>query len=375
MKDKEIHILLISSWYPNKKQPFLGNFIQRKAELLAAKYKVTVINTISDSEIENTELSKNKTGNLSEITILHPRGKHIFKRRRNQNKALNLAFKEIQNVDLIIGSILLPKGLQFLKAKRHFKCPLIYTEHGSYFRSEVSASWTQIYRLIWKKVSFNVDAVVAVSEFLKKDLQPFFPKSDIEVIGNHVNVDLFEEVKKPENSRAEFLHVSTLDFQTKNPEGIFEACAKLKEKSDNFNLTIICDEDVTEWKELVSTLNLEENITFLGPLKWEDIVPYYQKADAFILFSIYETFSIVLLEAWLTGTPTISTEVGIADKLPSTIGLLVAQNNTEQLAKKMLGFIQKEYNFDAKTIRNYGLQYSQKEILSKWTKLINSHVK
>lgn len=371
MKENDTHILLISSWYPNEKQPFLGNFIQRKAQLLATKYKVTVVNTISDSEVITHQLSKSTKDNLTEITIIHPRGKHIFKRRNNQNKALKLAFKEIDNVDLIIGSILLPKGLQFLKAKKHFKCPLIYTEHGSYFRSEVSHSWTQIYRLIWKKVSFNVDAVIAVSEFLKKDLQSFFPKSKIEVIGNHVNIDLFDLTEKKKNDKTEFLHVSTLDFQTKNPEGIFEACAKLKEKTSNFNLTIVCDEDVTEWKKLTRKLNIEDNITFVGPLQWEEIVPYYQKANAFILFSVYETFSIVLLEAWLTGTPTISTEVGIAANLPNNIGLLVEQNNTKDLADKMLQFVDNKVDFNAADIRKYGLQYGEEEILNKWIKLID----
>lgn len=373
--NNDIHILLISSWYPNEKKPFLGNFIQRQAQLLATEFKVTVIDTLSDNNINDIQLNSVNKGNLTEIQVKHPRGRHIIQRRKYKKKALNKAMKSIEKVDLVLGCILLPKGLQFIQAKKHFECPLIYIEHGSYFRPEVNESWKQIYRLIWKKVSFNVDAIVAVSEFLKKDLQGFFPKHEINVIGNHVDLNLFEFKEKAENVKTQFLHVSTLDFQTKNPEGIFEACEKLKSISDNFNLTIVCDEDVSEWEELVANKNLESNITFIGPLEWEDLVPYYQKADAFVLFSTYETFSIVLVESWLTGTPTITTSVGVAANMSKSNGLIVDQSNTDDLADSMLKFINKEIQFDSTKIRENAKQFGSEQILKQWTELIKQHVK
>ena len=371
----DIHILLISSWYPNEQKPFLGNFIQRQSELLATKYKVTVIDTISDSNLNDIQLNSVNKGNLTEVQVKHPRGRHIFQRRKHQKKALKTAMEGIGKVDLVIGSILLPKGLQFIQAKKHFACPLIYIEHGSYFRPEVSESWKQIYRLIWKKVSFNVDAIVAVSEFLKKDLQGFFPKHKINVIGNHVDLKLFEAKEKTGNDKTQFLHVSTLDFQTKKPEGIIEACEKLKSKSDNFNLTIVCDEDISEWEELVAKKNLKSNITFVGPLEWKELVPYYQQADAFVLFSTYETFSIVLVEAWLTGTPTITTPVGVAWSMPESNGMIVSQNNSDELADSMLKFINNEIQFNSSEIREHAKQFGSEKILIQWMELIEQYVK
>ena len=126
---------------------------------------------------------------------------------------------------------------------------------------------------------------------------------------------------------------------------------------------------------LVANKNLESNITFIGPLEWEDLVPYYQKADAFVLFSTYETFSIVLVESWLTGTPTITTSVGVAANMSKSNGLIVDQSNTDDLADSMLKFINKEIQFDSTKIRENAKQFGSEQILKQWTELIKQHVK
>ena len=140
-------------------------------------------------------------------------------------------------------------------------------------------------------------------------------------------------------------------------------------------MTIICDEDVTEWKMLADRLDISENLVFIGPLSWEELVPYYHKADAFVLFSDYETFLIVLLEAMATGTPIISTAVGIAQNLPSQCGLLVERNNIEDLKNKMLQIVNGNTSFDAVYSIKPASKYSEKNILNEWKKLVDKHIK
>lgn len=375
MTTDKLHILILSSWYPNEKHPFLGNFVQRHAKLLASKYAVTVINTESSDELEEQSLEQNSDGGFQEIRIRHPRGKGLIERRKFQEKALKSGLNSIADVQLVIGHIILPKGLQFVQAKKHFNCPLIYVEHGSFFRPEIKACRSWVERLVLRKTRRHINEVIAVSSFLKKDMATDFPNHEIRIIGNHIDETLFNYSTKNNAGVVNFLHVSTMDERTKNPEGILCACKGLKAETSDFLLTIVCDEDVYQWKLLANQFELADQIRFVGPLQWNELVPYYKEADAFVLFSEYESFSIVLAEAWATGTPTITTAVGIASNMPENMGVIIPRGDKKALTAAMLDFIQhKRGSFDNKAIADYGKQFSGAEILAQWSSIIEKHV-
>ncbi len=374
MSKRKVHILILSSWYPTEDHPFLGNFIQRQAKLLGTKYEVTVVNTEAIEQLTSVEIEKINVDAITEIRVFHPTGRHPVQKLLHQRKALNKAFREIKEVDLIIGAILLPKGTQFIQAKKHFKCPLIYTEQGSYFRKEIRSTWSFKDKLILQSVRRHIDHIVPVSHFLNDDLLRDFPLKGYTVIGNHIDTEAFCFAQKKRQKKTSFLHISTLDPNTKNPAGIFEACKLLKKSTDQFTLTIICDENTDHWKKWCKENELLDVINFIGPQSWLDLPKFYQESDAFILFSVYESFSVVLAEAWATGTPTLTTEVGIASKMTSELGIQVEQNNPQSLADAMLKIVKKEVLFDGAVISNFGRQFNSTGILEKWDKLIGQYL-
>ena len=81
--------VLLSSWYPTKNKPYLGNFIQRQAKLLSSKYKVTVLHLSSEVNLKSIETTINEEGNLKEVIIYHPKGRNIF----SKYYFLKMAFK------------------------------------------------------------------------------------------------------------------------------------------------------------------------------------------------------------------------------------------------------------------------------------------
>ena len=369
---KKPHILILSSWYPSPENPQLGNFVQRQATLLAKEYRVTVLNTIGDSNCKSYIFNEGTSSDFEEIVMIHPKSNSPFIRKKQERVALRKGLNMINQVDLVIGNIALSKARQFIRAKKHFNCPLIYIEHGSYFRKEKKNDWSIVNRFLFKSLVKNSDRIVAVSEVLKNDMLDHC-NSEIEVIGNHVNKNLFSLKDKKKNKTTQFLHVSTLDPATKNPQGIIDSCQALHKKGLEFNLTIICDTDYSVWKTKAYELGLENVIQFLGPIEWKETVSHYHQADAFILFSNYETFSIVLLEALMTGTPIISTKVGIAQNFESKHGIIVETKN--DLTETMEKFIQTGFTYSPNTLREFGMQYSEEAILSKWKTLIESHVR
>jgi glycosyltransferase involved in cell wall biosynthesis len=69
---------------------------------------------------------------------------------------------------------------------------------------------------------------------------------------------------------------------------------------------------VEECKALVKSLGLEESVHFLGFRKTEDILP---KLGLMVLTSISEAFPLVIVEAFASGLPVISSDVGACREL------------------------------------------------------------
>ena len=363
MENDRKHILLLSSWYPNRSAPFLGNFVQRQAEILAKDFKVTVLYVVADSTISVREWNVTERENLTEKIIYHPKGTHFFSRKKERDAAFLEGLQSIENVDLIHGHVLLPNCYLFLRAKNKFNCPLIITEHGSYFRKEKRKKWDLKEKFLLKLVRKNIDQLVAVSEILRQDLQVYFNTEEIIIIPNPTNTALFFPVEKSKKETFEFLHISTLDTSVKNPVGILDAIELLYDKGyTNYRFTIISDESSLELQKIAKEKGIEQLVSFVGPLHQKDLVSYYQKSDAFVLFSDYETFSIVLTEAWACGIPTITTPVGIAQRMPEYLGIEVKQKDSLGLAialEKLLNGME----FNSNLIREYATQFSDETVL------------
>ena len=371
---KKTHILILSSWYPTPNKPFLGNFVQRQAELLAKNYQVTILNTVAVKEMKNIAIQENKSGNIHLLSALHPKGRSILSKRREQISAFNKGIRHIKNVDLIIGHVALPKAWQFIEAKKKYKCPLFYIEHGSFFRKETGLTFTFIEKYLLKQLNKKASEIIAVSDILKKDMEKVFGESEIKVIANHVDQKLFSLSPERKNDIPEFLHISTLDEKTKNPKGIIRAFSLLKKEGVSFHLTIVSDENSQSIQDYALSEEVNDKITFIGPLQWEETVPFYHNADAFVLFSNYESFSIVLAESWMTGTPSISTPVGIASTENPQVGITVEKNNDQMLMESLREIALSPTSYDSKAIREFAKKYSSEFILNEWEQLITKYV-
>ncbi len=97
-------------------------------------------------------------------------------------------------------------------------------------------------------------------------------------------------------------------------------------------------EEEASLKRLVNELELNDIMSFLGFIKSEDLPLYYAACDVFVLPSVFETFSLTLLEALSVGKPVICTKVGGAREVAiqfenSEYTRLVNPKEPEELAK------------------------------------------
>lgn len=324
-----------------------------------------------DEHISGLEIIEQTEGNLRELIIYYPKRGNVLSRKRMLEKAFQAGLDRIEKPDLIHGHCLLPKGHLFSKAKSYFKCPLIVTEHGSYFRLERIRKWSFKERLIMARTKGSIDQLIAVSEFQKKDLNLYFKGWNIDVLPNPIDTELFKPAGIPSDEKKRFLHISTLDRELKNPQCLIEAVDLLCAKGyTQFELTIISDEPFQDFQKEVERLKLDRYISFVGPLEHQELVAHYNNSHALVMCSRYETFSIVIAEAWSCGIPVISTPVGIAAQMDSQLGLLVSNFDPLSLALEMEKLIDGK-EFHRQTIREYALQFSNKVVLEQLINLYN----
>ncbi len=359
-----MHVLLIPSWYPSKNQAFNGNFIQRHATLISQNYKVTVLNFVSEN-IKNTLIESSENGNLNEITIYYPKKNNKIFQLISLRKVFLEVVKQIKEVDIIHGHVILEKGIIFIWAKKFFKKPLFVTEHGSYFFRENYSNLSVFQKMTIIQTMKNCDHISCVSEVLKDEISYLFPRKKIQITPNSIDTELFntEENELVNKSKIHFIHISTLD-NVKNPLKIIQAFELLNKQSKiDFSLKIIAEKTNLEISLYLQKSEIKEKISLVGPLEIKQVAEELKKSDALVLFSNFETFSCVIAEAWSCGVPVISSNVGIAKDMSPDLGILVEKMEIESLTFALKQFIESRKVYDKQKIRNHALQFSNENVL------------
>jgi glycosyltransferase involved in cell wall biosynthesis len=355
---KDQNIVWIAQWYPHEGEPYAGDFIQRHAQAVSAFVPVTVYSCFGYDGEEKTEV--NKTGNLTEVityfktfnTGIQMLDKGIYWNRwyRILKNLLVKHEKERGRPTLLHGHIILNTGWLGLWAKKNWNIPFIVTEHwAGYMKGftggfEAYNGWSKIK---CKQIILQAAAVTGVSQALIKELKVIEPTGKFIRWPNVVNENtFFYRPLAKENSRPTFIHISTLTWQ-KNPEGIIDAIYLVKQTHPNVLLKIAGPVHY-EYENQIFNLELEENISWLGEMPQEKLVDEIRSSDALVLFSQFESFGCVVIEANAAGVPVIVSDIEPLQELieDGVNGFVAAEGNVESLAAAMVAVINKKAAFD-----------------------------
>ena len=189
---------------------------------------------------------------------------------------------------------------------------------------------------------------IAVSKMVQTHLQ-WYHKVDpgrVRVVYNGVDVNRFS-LKHRETHRAQirknlgleqevlFLFVGN-NFRLKGLRTALEAMRLFKKDHLHVHLAIVGGEPIEPYRKIAKRRRVGELVTFCGFI--EDPTPYYMAADVLIHPTFYDACSLVVLEAWASGLPVITTRFNGAGEL-MTVGihgfLMEDPNNAEELAMRM----------------------------------------
>ena len=370
--DFKLHdIVWIALWYPHEGEPYAGDFIQRHAQAVSAFLPVTVYSCFGYNGDEKTDVIT--TGNLTEVityfktfkTGIDKLDKAIYWNRWYRIlKNLLIKHEEERGRPILLhGHIILNTGWLGLWVKRKWSVPFIVTEHwAGYMKGFTNGfdaynSWS---KGKFKQIVKQAAMVTGVSEALIKRLKTLEPHGNFVRLANVVDEKIFYyKPRLKENDRPVFIHISTLTWQ-KNPAGIINAVYAVKKLYPTILLKIAGPVNFS-YKKLIAELQLQENVEWLGEMPQVKLVEHIRSSDALILFSQFESFGCVVIEANAAGVPVVVSDIEpLTELITNNVnGLIATQGDVDSLAAALIMVAEQKISFDPAAI--------SKQTLSKYS--------
>ena len=366
MSNRGKKVLFLCSWYPNRKNPTLGNFVQKHAEAASLLNEVVVLAIVADETIHSIEIVENRRGEMNEVLVYFPKknpGFLSFSKLRSflsYRKAFDIGMRRVTQLvgspEIVHLNVIYPLGYFALKVKRKTGTPFVISEHASGFQNG-SNSYSR--SVIWmaKKVLVASDCVMPVSNDLGERLKKLSPNITIKVIPNVVNESIFIPSEELDVTN-KFVHISNAFEPAKNLLGIIRTVKQLSSENANFSFHIISDGDVSKAHQLARELGVLNSFVFFYPtMTTQEIADFLKTCRALVLFSNFENFPCVIPEAFMAGIPVIATAVnGIPEYVNESNGILIQAKDEEGLLAAFKSLIDSQ-PFQKEKLRKYAMEH------------------
>ena len=223
-------------------------------------------------------------------------------------------------------------------------------------------------------LTYESSEVIVNSNYMKSELQRLFglPYEKINVVPNGVNINLFNGIDRDYNFRRQFamdnekiiLFIGRLVYE-KGVQNLIAAMPKILANYHDAKLIVAGKGGmIDELKAEVDSLGLGNKVYFTGYLSSTNVQKMYKCADISVFPSTYEPFGIVALEAMLSGTPVVVSDIGGLNEIvdhgingmksyagnpnslaDSILTLLFDQKMCNDVTKNALSKVKKDYNW------------------------------
>ena len=260
--------------------------------------------------------------------------KGIFVKRCKHKRKLTQKLKEI-DPDIVVSvgqceKYMLPKikGRWATVREIHYISDYrSYTASG--FRERIYASFCECYDLNWKIKGY--DHIVLLTE---EDRKRNWRK--VENVSVIANPQTFQGTLPSAVKNKKVISIGRLEAE-KNYSSLIQAFRNVVQKHSDWTLEIYGEGRLKrELQNLTEHLGLERNISLNAPII--AVADKYAEASCFALSSVYEGFSLVIVEAMACGLPVVAYDCpcGPKDIISNGVdGFLVAMGDEQALADKI----------------------------------------
>lgn len=268
-------------------------------------------------------------------------------------KHLRQHFEAYGNPDLLHCHIILNTGWLGLWAKRKYKIPYLVTEHWSGYMPEAIngfAAYNPWSKRLFSKILSGAELVTGVSQALIQVLQKLHPQATYVRLPNVVDEMIFTPPTiKTSGGIFKVIHISTFSAH-KNMDDTFTAFDALAadHKSIEFHIVGPQDKIANKWPHR----KFSTAYNFHGEMPQQNLAQLIQSCDVCVLYSHYETFGCVIIEANAVGVPVVVSDIPVLQEIVQSNknGILVPPSNPKALYQVLAAVMNKEHHFRASEI-------------------------
>jgi glycosyltransferase involved in cell wall biosynthesis len=270
------------------------------------------------------------------------------------------------------------------------KIPVILTPHGSLlgydylYDSFTSKLPYLIHDILTLKLPAKISKkIIATSQAEFRDCKKYgIPENKIELIPLSFNPSDITKSKEKAVKKMRLLFVGRI-VPLKNLHILLDAINIVKKEIPEIEFTIVGEEisgrlygDVgykQKLESLIDTLEIKENVKFVGWKTEKELWNIYQNSDLFLFASTYENFGLPLLEAAHFGLPLVSTDVGVAKDLinENKGGNIISKLDANEYAKKIITLLKNDLTYQeaSKFVLDESKNFSIKLITKKYEEI------
>ena len=321
MSEKPLHVLVVSTWYPNQRDKLIGIYHKDFCKALAnAGVNVNMLHV--DRQPISTALLypfMKKKYTVEEAGYKTYFRRMLNKARISEKMQIEAYVKRLEKLyleyeaengkpDVLHAQVLVPAGYAACKLGQKYGIPVVITEHATYFE-RFFTGWSAPYA---RFAADNAAKVTCVGQYM---VDLFRDKYGVkaQVLPNIIDCSLYSGPKQPRPNTTLRL-VSVCALRTgKNLHFGMQALAKLRRegKLTDFQYTVVGDGYLRETYEASCRDNgLTDVVTFVGRKNRKEIAEILSRSDIMLVTTNVETFCIPAIEATAAGVPVVSTRCG-----------------------------------------------------------------
>lgn len=367
-------VLFLASWFPTRIHPTHGNFVEKHARTVAATHELVVVTIQADPAlpIGRFELEEDHSAPFGVIRVYFgqsaktPSWRRLYLRAIAWQKGIRAATTIQGQPSIVHAHVLLDAGVIAAIHQLFTRIPFVVTEHSTAYWSKGNLPGIRGALVHW--AARRATCLMPVTEALGQRMRSNYQlKGNYHPVSNVVDTDLFNYLPPPPKRPFKLLHISNFRDEQKNISGILRAYKMAVEQSKvPLQLTLAGDGDFSDYQSSSVELGLDTDaIEFSGPHSEAAVAELMQSCHAFVLFSRVETQSVVVIEALAAGRPCIVTPVADLEKtVGKTSGLIVVQENEEQLCEAILEMVDNYELYDGNQIRTQVLDLCSAEAVA-----------
>lgn len=230
------------------------------------------------------------------------------------------------------------------------KKPLVLTYHNDIVGNGIANYIAKVYNKTALKFLLKRAEKVIVSHSNYLQSSPYLQghRKKIEIIPAGVDIERFKPGRTEVEDTVFFLSLLDEFHRYKGLDYLLEAMKLVKKEIPRVKLKVGGEGKLLGYyKQKVASLDMKENVDFLGYVPDERIPELYRNCTLFVLPSVsasQEGFGIVLLEALACGKPVVSTGiVGVAEDIKKyNTGVIVKPKDTRSLADAIIQVLHDE---------------------------------